>query len=316
MEFEGEFVVDEPRKEVWPYFNDPDVLEKCAPGCKEITMESASELQATLSVGVGSVKPTFDVDAVVTENEKPQKLGVRASGEASRNSFSVTAEQELIPNGGDSTKVQWYAEAEVSGMIASLGERALDSVTDRLVNEFFSDLEEEIKNNTEATDKLEAYESETDEEIEDQLQVETQGSSASTLSRLLNNILEKEISVKHLFSLVGSAVMVIISGLLWRRKKQHDSNKEENNPRRSGANIVMGVIAGVLIKTLADYLRGNVIGHANTESADTTEAAAEEVGASESNGTTDGEEGIESRASSEDSQPTKGLHKNPIDQLD
>ncbi len=42
----------------------------------------------------------------------------------------------------DGTHVDWHAETNVSGLIASLGKRALNSVATRLVNNFFSDLEE------------------------------------------------------------------------------------------------------------------------------------------------------------------------------
>lgn len=312
MEFEGEFVVDESREEVWPYFNDPDVLEKCAPGCKEITMESASELQATLSVGVGSVKPTFDVDAVVTENEKPRKLGVRASGEASRNSFSVTAEQELISNGENSTKVQWHAKAEVSGMIASLGERALDSVTDRLVNEFFNDLEREIEKGTEATDKLEAHEAETNKEVEEQLQVKSQDGLLSMLSELAERTLQKDISIKYLLSLVSGSIIIVVGGLLWSRQKQNSSNKKRISARKSGASVAIGVIAGIAAKTLLDYLRSGGTRTSETGSINNAEATAEEAETDRVGETKE----TKTSASNENSEPVEGLYNNPIDQLD
>ncbi|MFB6198806.1 MAG: CoxG family protein, partial [Halobacteriaceae archaeon] len=67
--FDGEFVSDHSPDELWEYFTDPDILAECAPGCDEITMASQSELEATISVGVGSVKPTFDVDMTVVQAE-------------------------------------------------------------------------------------------------------------------------------------------------------------------------------------------------------------------------------------------------------
>ena len=158
MEFEGDFVVDGTPDEVWPYFNDPDILQDCAPGCEELILESPSRLRATLSVSVGSVKPTFDVTAVVVECDGPNRLELRASGEASRNSFEVSAWQELSANGDGTTTVMWGANAQVSGIIASLGERALESVTRKLVDDFFTDIEEHITAGTPAEAKLEAVE--------------------------------------------------------------------------------------------------------------------------------------------------------------
>ena len=160
MEFSGEFTVDGTPEELWKYFTDPDILQDSAPGCQSMTLESPSELTASLAVGVGSVKPSFDVEGVVTECDRPSRLEIRASGEASRNSFEVAAWQELAANGDGTTTVTWGADAEVSGIIASMGERALGSVADTLVNEFFETLEGHANDGTPAESKLQAASSE------------------------------------------------------------------------------------------------------------------------------------------------------------
>ena len=155
MEFEGEFESDLPREELWKYFTDPDVLAECAPGTDSITMESPHEVTATISVGVGSVKPTFDVEMVVTETDQPELLEMEADGNASRNAFDAVAEMHLHENGDGGTRAEWAAQTNVSGMIASLGQRALGSVTDRLVNDFFEDLEAKAQEGEPAESKLE-----------------------------------------------------------------------------------------------------------------------------------------------------------------
>jgi hypothetical protein len=156
MEFSGEFTVDGTPEELWKYFTDPDILVDCAPGCNRMELESPSHILAGLAVGVGSVKPSFDVEAIVTKCERPNRLEIQATGEASRNSFEATASQELHDNGDGTTTVAWRAETEISGIIASLGERAIGSVTDKLVNEFFEDLEAHVNAGTPAESKLQA----------------------------------------------------------------------------------------------------------------------------------------------------------------
>ena len=142
IEFSGEFDSDHPPDELWNYFTDPDILAQCAPGCDHIEQVSESELEATVSVGVGSVKPTFDVDMTIVEADEPNRLVMEAGGDAARNSFETVAEMDLAENDDGSTTANWHAETNVSGLIASLGQRALGSVADRLVNNFFDDLEE------------------------------------------------------------------------------------------------------------------------------------------------------------------------------
>ena len=155
MEFEGEFDSDLPRDELWNYFTDPDVLAECAPGTDSLELESSHEITATIAVGVGSVKPTFDVDMVVTKANRPEVLEMELDGSASRNAFDAVAEMRLEEN-GDGTTAHWAARADVSGMIASMGQRALGSVTNKLVNDFFADLEAKAKEGEPAESQLEA----------------------------------------------------------------------------------------------------------------------------------------------------------------
>lgn len=141
VSFNGEFETDVSREELWKYFTDPEVLADCAPGLKELEVVSDSELTAVLSVGVGSVKPTFDVDVTVTETEYPSHLELSAGGEASRNAFDGVATMDLVSVDDDRTRLEWEATADVSGLIASLGQRALGSVTQRLAETFFENIE-------------------------------------------------------------------------------------------------------------------------------------------------------------------------------
>lgn len=155
IEFEGSFTSDHSREELWTYFTDPDILAQCAPGCDEINVITPSELEAVVAVGVGSVKPTFDVDMVLTEAQMPERLVMHAGGDASRNSFETVAEMTLEANDDGTTTAHWRAETNVSGLIASMGQRALNSVASRLVNNFFEDLEDLVDEGVPAESKLE-----------------------------------------------------------------------------------------------------------------------------------------------------------------
>ena len=156
MEFNGEFTSDHSRDELWKYFTDPEILGDCAPGCDEIVMESPSELSAVIAVGVGSVKPTFDVDMTVTKIDAPELLEMEVGGDASRNSFEAVAEMYLVDNDDGTTTAEWSAAANVGGLISSMGQRALGSVSKRLVNGFFEDLEAKADEGVPAESKLEA----------------------------------------------------------------------------------------------------------------------------------------------------------------
>jgi uncharacterized protein len=173
LEFTGENEMEQSKEDLWPYFTDTDILAECAPGCKEMTLESPSEIDAVMAVGVGSVKPEFDVDVVVTETEYPNRLKMEAVGHAPRNEFETTAEM-VLEESDDGTTVVWSATADVSGTIASLGGRALKSVTNRLVGKFFTNMEEKASEGVPAESELEAAPAgETESVVDDDVALES-----------------------------------------------------------------------------------------------------------------------------------------------
>lgn len=96
-----------------------------------------------LQVGVGSVKPRFEATGEVIEREFPRMVG-RGSGAASESQFAVEAGMEIHET-EDGARVEWSAEADITGRIAQLGGRVLNPVADRLVNRFFSNIESQMK---------------------------------------------------------------------------------------------------------------------------------------------------------------------------
>lgn len=155
MIFDGEFETHRTPDELWAYFTDPDIVADCAPGMEEMRRITDSEYEATITVGVGSVKPTFSVDATVLEMEEPEKLVMKAEGRGGRKgAFEAVSTMEMNESEDGGTILYWEAEADVSGIIASLGQRALGSVAERLIGQFFDCMESKVEEGVEATPSM------------------------------------------------------------------------------------------------------------------------------------------------------------------
>jgi len=309
VEFDGEFVVDGTPSEVWPYFNDPEILADCAPGCDGIELLSPSRLQATMEVGIGSVQPSFDVEAVVVDCQEPDRLELRASGEASRNSFEVTAWQELTDNGDGTTTVTWSADATVSGFIASVGERAIESVTTKLVTEFFDDVETHVREGRPAEAKLEAA-AEADEAVEPTVvPAATEGDRTP------------------LYVAAGVAGMVAV--ILWL-KRRGDGDETTDTAGGSGSlrYVALGAALGVGGKLLWDqYASAGPADRVTPETGPSERAAGTEFptgrGADGSDSTDDGESDeavsgdvADDEAGSDGAADDEGMIEDPLDRLD
>lgn len=181
MEFKGTFTIEDvTSEEVWLALSDPVMVKHCLSGCQylvevddpdnvdfssiaanesdeelsmlpdadpetvaERSLREGSTYAALVEIGVGSVNPQFESLVTVEEREYPVMI---ASGRGSdpSNSFEMESGMELTePDDGD-VVVEWWASAEVFGRLAQMGQRVLSPVTNRVVNRFFTQLENQL----------------------------------------------------------------------------------------------------------------------------------------------------------------------------
>ena len=156
MDISGQYRIAAPRNVVWAALNDPDVLKRCIPGCKELEQRSPTDLAAKVALKIGPISATFS-GAVTLENLNPpvgytivgQGQG-GAAGFAKGRAEVVLAEAE----GGAETDLAYTAKAEVGGKLASLGGRLVQATSRKLADEFFGNFVREL-NGDEAEPSIE-----------------------------------------------------------------------------------------------------------------------------------------------------------------
>lgn len=181
MEFSGTFELEDTTvDEVWLALSDPILVRNALPGCEflvpvadedpdfdalreepperdeeptadpETIMDRAFEeggrYAALMDISVGPVNPTFETIVTIENREYPS---MRASGEGSagNSSFEMASGMELAET-DDGITVEWDAEADIFGRIASMGQRVVNPVANRIVERFFSSIQEELREQT------------------------------------------------------------------------------------------------------------------------------------------------------------------------
>jgi carbon monoxide dehydrogenase subunit G len=185
MDFNGTFELEETTvDEVWLALSDPVLVRNALPGCEflvpvedenpdfdalheeaadrdeeptadpETIMDRAFEedgrYAAVMGISVGPVNPTFETVVLIDTREYPS---MRASGEGSagNSSFEMTSGMELTET-DDGVAVEWDADADIFGKIASMGQRVVNPVANKVVQRFFSAIQEELSEQTIASD--------------------------------------------------------------------------------------------------------------------------------------------------------------------
>jgi carbon monoxide dehydrogenase subunit G len=125
MKIEGSHDVSAPRQKVWEAFLDPEQLRQAIPGCEKLEALGNDEFRATMKIGIGPVKGTFDGKVKITDKQPPN--GYR------RGDTTITLSD--IPGG---TRVTYSADVQVGGMIAGVGQRMLGGASKMLADQFFN----------------------------------------------------------------------------------------------------------------------------------------------------------------------------------
>jgi carbon monoxide dehydrogenase subunit G len=144
MKLEGSHDVPAPRKKVWDAFLDPAQLKKAIPGCEKLEALGNDEYKATMKVGVGGVKGTFEGKVKLSEKNAPDsyKLAVEGSGGPGFVRGETLISLSDIDGG---TRVAYTSDVQVGGLIASVGQRMLGGVAKMMADKFFGKMSELLK---------------------------------------------------------------------------------------------------------------------------------------------------------------------------
>lgn len=143
MKVEGTHTLAAPRERIWALLNDPAVLARTTPGVKELTPEGADSYKATLEVGVGPVKGTYSGRVSITDKTPPERMTLRIEGGGRPGTIRATGELHLEEQDGR-TLVRYLGDAQVTGLVASVGHRLMSGVAKQMAGEFFKALEAEL----------------------------------------------------------------------------------------------------------------------------------------------------------------------------
>lgn len=139
MHFSGTVEIAAPRAAVWDFVSDPQKMGSCGPGVESVETVDESKFVAKAKIGVGPINAKFTIDAEFVERAEPNRAQVRARGKAPGSAVDGTAEMTLRDGETDGTTVMdWSADVQISGMMASLGARMIEGTAHKLIGQTFT----------------------------------------------------------------------------------------------------------------------------------------------------------------------------------
>src|SRR5690348_2355576 len=137
MHFEGAQPIKAPLQAVWNALLDPNRVAACTPGFVSMEILDANHFKPVVGVGLGAVKAKFTLDVQVTERQEPDRAAMKMHGVAAGSAVDMVATVNLAAASEAETTMNWVADVTVSGTIASVGARLIESVARKQVAKFF-----------------------------------------------------------------------------------------------------------------------------------------------------------------------------------
>ena len=141
MEVKGDYSFDAPVGRVWGLLLDVDNLARCMPGCEKLVPLGDDRYEATLSIGVGSIRGTYL--ATITLADQVQMRSYKLTFEGNGSSGFVRGEALVtLEEQEGKTLVKVEGNAQVGGTIARVGQSLMASVNKMMLDRFFTCLQE------------------------------------------------------------------------------------------------------------------------------------------------------------------------------
>ncbi|MBP6016517.1 MAG: carbon monoxide dehydrogenase subunit G [Candidatus Promineofilum sp.] len=154
VELVGEHEFAAPQELVWEMVMDPEVLAMTISGCEKLERIDENTLQGLLNLRVGPVQGIFQGKVESTDVHPPRSLHMIISG--SGPAGVVRGEGNIILEAlPTATRLRYDGAVQVSGRIASVGQRVMDSSAKSIVRQCLQNLERQIVARLEPIPELE-----------------------------------------------------------------------------------------------------------------------------------------------------------------
>ena len=137
MKITGENIIAADKETVWRGLNDPEVLRQAIPGCEELQTVGENAFKAIVTTRIGPVTARFEGQVALGDLNPPHGYTLSGGGSAGPMGNAKGAAKVKLEQVPEGTKLTYEVDAEITGKIAQLGARLIQSTAGVLAGQFF-----------------------------------------------------------------------------------------------------------------------------------------------------------------------------------
>lgn len=144
MKISGIATINATQAQVWAALNDIDVLARVVPGCEKLEQIAENQFEGVVKLGMAGIKGVYSGKIRLEDVDAPRYYKLVAAGKGSNGVVDAvgTVELETLPDG--KTLLKYGGDAQIGGMLASIGQRLIDGAAKQLIGQAIKALEAQI----------------------------------------------------------------------------------------------------------------------------------------------------------------------------
>ena len=144
LQYSGEEKIPASLDTVWAFVTDPEKVGRCFPEVVDVTVQDPTHFEAVVKVGVGPVRGKFKMKVELLPDASSSSIDMKMSGGGFGSTVDLTAGADLVDAGDGTTLLKWSGQAEARGPIAAVGGRVLDAQAQKLIEQAFGNVRQQL----------------------------------------------------------------------------------------------------------------------------------------------------------------------------
>jgi uncharacterized protein len=143
LNWSGQERIAADKSTVWNFINDPAKIAACLPDVQSTSLIDAHSFNATVGVAVGPVRGKFTFKIVLEPRADGNHMDMKISGGGLGSVVDMVAGADLSADGA-TTILDWKGTASLRGPIATIGGRAVDTQSQRVIATTFENVKKRL----------------------------------------------------------------------------------------------------------------------------------------------------------------------------
>ena len=152
MKITGEYTINATQVQVWTALNDIEVLARVVPGCEKLDQVGENQFEGTVKLGMAGIKGVYSGKIRLEDVDAPRYYKLVAAGKGSNGVVDAVGTVELVSQPDGRTLLKYGGEAQIGGMLASVGQRLIEGAARQLIAQSLKALEQQIMQRIPAPD--------------------------------------------------------------------------------------------------------------------------------------------------------------------